>query len=119
MANQPVPDVTDADVRRIALRDFGESQLPLVQSLLEEYGKQEWNRPGARVRLAILKLAQGDMDRLLDAISVAIEDPRDVLAQAEYPGYMREIGFGKVAENVKQSVIDDDWRQYHDWLEKK
>ena len=45
--------ITDEDVKRIALRDFGESQLALVLSILEEFGKQSWNRPDPRVRLAI------------------------------------------------------------------
>jgi hypothetical protein len=58
---QPVPKVTEEDVHRIAVRDFGEASLPEVLSALDEFGKQEWNEPdNPRVRLAILKLAQGD-----------------------------------------------------------
>jgi hypothetical protein len=118
MTDQPVPDVTDEDVRRIALRDFGEAQVAIVLSILEEFGKQEWNRPSARVRLAILKLANGDLDRLLDETKTAIDDYRDVLSAAEYPRYSREIGFGDVSDGAKQAVMEDDWRQYRDWLER-
>jgi hypothetical protein len=119
MADQPVPEVTDEDVKRIALRDFGDAQVALALSILEEFGKQDWNRPDPRVRLAILKLANGDLDRLLDETKTAIEDYRDVLAAAEYPRYVREIGFGDVPETMKQVVIDDDWRQYQEWLQRK
>jgi hypothetical protein len=119
MAEQPVPDVTEEDVKRIALRDFGDAQVALALSILEEFGKQAWNRPSPRVRLAILKLADGEPDRLLDETQRAIQDYRDVLSWAEYPKYSREIGFGEVPEAAEQAVIDDDWRQYHDWLLRK
>src|SRR5688572_28268346 len=104
MADQPVPQVTDAEVKRIALRDFGEAQLSLAMSILDEFGKQDWNPPSARVRLAILKLAKGDLDRLLDQTQVAINDYRDVLSAAEYPRYSREVVFREVAKEVEQAI---------------
>lgn len=123
MTRQPVPKVTDEDVRRIALRDFGQDRVKLALSILEEFGKQSWNEPSPRVRLAILKLANGDLDRLLDATQTAIRDYRDVLAAAEYPRYHGEIcfrvGFADASESVKGSVIDDDWREYREWFEGK
>lgn len=70
---QPVPKVTDEDVQRIAIRDFGKPQLSKVLELLQEYGKQDWNRPGSpRVRLAILKLANGDLDQIKKITEAAI-----------------------------------------------
>ncbi len=119
MANQPVPTVTDEDVTRIALRDFGAAELPLVMSILEEFGKQDWNEPSARVRLAILKLAYGDLDRLLVVTEVAIHDYRDVLSEAEYPRYSREVGFTNVSEELIRNIVEDDWRQYQDWFERE
>lgn len=118
MCEQPIPQVTDKEVERIALRDFGEAQLSQVLSILDEYGKQEWNNPSARVRLAILKLANGDLNKLMDNTKVAIEDFRDVLSAAEYPRYSKEISFDEVAKDYKRAVIDDDWRQYREWLER-
>ena len=41
MCKQPVPQVTAKDVKRIALRDFGEAQFFKVLSILDEFGKQE------------------------------------------------------------------------------
>src|SRR6185295_13742917 len=102
MAEQPIPDVSDEDVKRIAVREFGDAQVALVLSILEEFGKQAWNRPDPRVKLAILKLAQGDLDRLLDETQTAIQDYRDVLSKAEYPRYTREIGFDDVPATVQQ-----------------
>jgi|SRR5580704_8631747 hypothetical protein len=98
--NQPIPQVTNEDVERIVLRDFGETQFPLVMWILEQYGQQPWNRPSPRVRLAILKLANGDLDHLISYTQAAIDDYRNVIGPAEYP----------------TNKFEDDWRQYCDWL---
>jgi hypothetical protein len=119
MCKQPVPRVTDKDVKRVALRDFGESQFSEVIAILDEFGKQEWNHPSARVRLAILKLADGDLNKLMENTAVAIKDFRDVLAAAEYPGYSRKIAFNEVDKDYKHAVIGDDWKQYRQWLERE
>ncbi|MGB5750192.1 MAG: hypothetical protein WBM69_24675 [Desulfobacterales bacterium] len=119
MCEQPVPKITDKDVKRIALRDFGEDRLFKVLSILSKFGKQDWNEPNPRIQLAILKLASGDIIKLADATKAAIEDFRDILSEAEYPRYSREIGFKEVAQDFKRAVIDDDWKQYREWLEKE
>jgi hypothetical protein len=93
-------------------------------SLLDEYGKQKWNenRELARVRLAILKLAEGNLDRLLDLLIVALSDYRDVLSPAEYPRYAREISPGgkpfEKPNSLRDAAIEDDWKQYREWLER-
>jgi hypothetical protein len=109
MADQP--EVTDEDVKRVVNRDFGESKTATVMSILAKYG------PSPRVHLAILKLATGDVGRLKEATSTAIQDYRDVLAPAEYPRYTREVGFNDIPDSICQAIIDDDWKQYCDWLE--
>jgi hypothetical protein len=75
---QPVPNVSEADVKRIVSRDFGNEQEANVLSALERFDMSP------RVRLA-LKLANGDFDKLLEAGKDAIQDYRNVLAWAEYP----------------------------------
>ncbi len=118
--DQPVPKVTDKDVERIALRDFGTANIRHVLETLHSYGKQDWNQPGSpRVRLAILKLAGGDLDRLSKCTDAAIEDFRDIVSQAEYPEYSAKIGFEKVAPELERTVIESDWKQYRQWLEKE
>ena len=120
MAGQPVPRVTDGDVQRIILRDFGRnSQAVLALSILEDLGRQEDGRPSPRVCLAVLKLADGDVNQLRRYTKTATEDYRDVIALAEYPRYFSEVVNANVPETVQYVVIDDDWKQYHEWLEKK
>lgn len=69
---------------------------------------------GPRVRLAVLKLAGGDMQRLADHIEVANRDWRDVIAAAEYPAAFR-LPF-QAAPSEQESAYAADWRQYQEWL---
>jgi hypothetical protein len=118
--NQPVPKVSDDDVTRIALWDFGEALASQALSILREFGQQDWNQSEIpRVRLAILKLANGDLKELSRHAQTAIQDFRDVLAPAEYPRWTAEIGFDDAPKDIERSVIKDDWKQYREWLERK
>jgi hypothetical protein len=117
MSTQPTPTVTNADVERIVRRDFPAARVEEVLAMLEEYGGEEWHREAPRVRLAVLKLAEGRMDRLRYEIEGAKCDYRDVLSAAEYPGYCRRVpGPGKLPKKEEQRIIDADWKQYHDWF---
>jgi hypothetical protein len=116
--DQPTPKVTEKDVERIVLRDFGAERLRQVLDIVHTYGKQEWNKPGSpRVWLAILKLADGNLDRLTQYTEIAIKDFRDVVSMAEYPEYFK-IGFDKVHRKAEKAAIEADWKQYQEWLEK-
>jgi hypothetical protein len=112
--HQPVPTVTRADVERIARRDFAPADVSRALAILDEY-QSDGGSP-SRVQLAVLKLAAGDISALRREIETAKCDYRDVLAYAEYPRYSREIGFDDVSDSVKQTVIDEDWRQYEIWF---
>ena len=115
--NQPVPNVTDADVARIARRDFRPDQFDAVMAVLSEYGTEEWQRGMDRVRLAVLKLADGNLDSLHRQIEIAKCDYRDVLASAEYPEYMTAIRPGAdLSDELVQDVMKRDWLQYQNWL---
>jgi len=114
--NQPVPTVSRSDVERIVRREFGEFGASEVLAILDGYQSDGGNP--ARVQLAALKLAAGDMVALRRAIEAAKLDYRDVLAGAEYPKYSRDIGFGNASESFKQALIEDDWKQYESWFKR-
>ena len=117
MGRQPTPSVTAADVERVVRREFPPEQVAQVLTILAEYGGEEWHREQDRVRLAVLKLAAGSMERLRYQIEGAKGDYRDVLGPAEYPGYRkRRPASGAVAPEEEQRIIDADWKQYQDWL---
>ena len=116
--SQPVPDVTEMDVERIVERDF-KYDFTTVMALLNELRTDQRNSRNARVQLAALKLANGSMERLRSNIELAKRDYRDVLAYAEYPKYIRN-GFRvrELPADEQLQMIDNDWRQYNEWLRK-
>ncbi|MEM7165374.1 MAG: hypothetical protein AAF581_07920 [Planctomycetota bacterium] len=115
MPDQRVPDVSDADVERVALRDFGSDSLPTVLALLQSYGNETWHGAPARVRLAAMKLADGDIEELATMVKAASDDYRDVLAWAEYPQSCKTFAHELPADQ-RRRIYDADWQQYQRWL---
>jgi len=114
---QPIPTVTPVDVERVIRRDFPTDQFADALNILDEYGKQQWERGSDRVQLAILKLAAGSLERLRYHTESAKSDYRDVLLSAEYPAYGKKMfRIDKLPEEERQKIIDADWQQYQEWL---
>ena len=114
---QPTPQISSADVERVVVRDFPANRVTEVFAIINEYGQEDWHRELHRVRLAALKLAAGNVERLRDQIAEANCDYRDVLAWAEYPNYMDQIPTsGSVPADKMKRVVETDWRQYQEWL---
>ena len=115
--SQPVPAVTSQDVERVVARDFPSEIAHKVAAILGEYGGDDAHRDNDRVRLAALKLAAGDVERVRAAIEMAKRDFRDVLALAEYPEYSRTVRpSADLSAAERQRIVDADWRQYSEWL---
>jgi hypothetical protein len=111
--NQPIPDVTMADLDRIVRRDFPPGVHGQVVNILIRYGRGDGGRN--RVCAAALKLADGDIQQLEHYIDAARSDYRDVLAWAEYPAYM-DCVLGPKDESEAKALVDADWEQYQDWF---
>jgi len=117
--SQPHPNVSAADVERVVRRDFPPEQVESVLSLLNEYGVEDWQREADRVRLAVLKLANRDLQQVRDWIGQAKMDYRDVLGPAEYPLYGKKWGrMDRLTEEEQKKIIDADWAQYEKWLKR-
>lgn len=67
--HQPVPDVTKEDIVRHIRRDFPE-QFNAVMAVLSQYGIEKWERGQVRVHVAALKLANGNPEKLKQAIEM-------------------------------------------------
>src|SRR5262245_51259417 len=114
---QPTPSVTAADVERVARRDFPAEHIATIMEVLDEYGKEEWQREVHRVRLAVLKLANREFQQIRYWIEQAKCDYRDVLAPAEYPLYGKRWGrMDQLSEEEQKKIIESDWAQYERWL---
>lgn len=89
-----------------------------IMDILDEYGIESSERGRARVHLAIVKLSEGQRDRLEELVEMAKRDYRDVLAYAEYPEEMR-MGFVRVSQlptEEVQAMRRRDREQYLEWL---
>ena len=114
---QPIPKVSNDDVKRIVNRDYPQNLYFTIMGILEEYGSESWQREEYRVRLAALKLAHGDIEELKRFIGADKKDYRDVIAPAEYPSYSKNrLGAEEEDNDVRQKIIQKDWEQYTNWL---
>jgi hypothetical protein len=119
MATQPIQRATAADVERVAQRDFPAERVAEVLSILEKYLGDGSPPAPHRVRLAVLKLAAGNIDNLRREIERARYDYRDVLSQAEYPEHTKRMfEFRPLTPGEEQQIFDADWHQYQTWLAK-
>ena len=112
--NQPVPDVSQADVERVLARDFEREERERVAELLRD---PESNF-SSRVLLAVLKLSKRDVDAVAAQLETARLDWRDVVAYAEYPAYMQATsGSTSLDPGRRSELIQADWAQYEAWLQ--
>ena len=70
---------------------FAPTDREVASSLVAEYCAESLSWPGGgtpesleRVRFGVLKLSEGELDRLLDAIQLALTDWRDLLVAADF-----------------------------------
>jgi len=86
-------------------------------SMLNEYGANDWQRESHRVRLAVLKLANGNIEELRRLIEWAKNDYRDVIAPAEYPMATKKLFTRKtLTEEEMETIYKKDWDQYQQWI---
>lgn len=102
---------TDADWVSLKIAAmFSPEDAPAVGDLLAAY--EAPSSMGAdRVRLAILKLSKGGVERLPELLQLARIDPRDVVGEAEYPRQMHHPPGMATAEMIRADRAD-----YERWL---
>ncbi len=73
------------DVINVVRRMFPAERTVEIMTMLDIYDGESTESGRARVQMAIVKLSEGDEDKLLRFIEVALQDFRDVLFWAESP----------------------------------
>jgi hypothetical protein len=73
------------EVVAVVRKTFPESAHSRVLELLDNYGVESHERERERVQFAILKLSEGNEEKLREFIAVAKRDYRDVLFWADNP----------------------------------
>ena len=69
--------------RKLSSLFKGENTRKEVVEILENYGKEIHEQEAPRVRLAVLKLANTDINEIRKYVDMAKQDYRDILAWAE------------------------------------
>ena len=94
---QPVPEATIIDIPKaegviqdqLLLKEdviqavqeiLPHEDLHTVLDVLDEYGKHPYEMDQERVQIAVIRMSEGDIDRMLQLVSDAKRDYRDVLA---------------------------------------
>jgi len=85
-----------------------------VNSILDGYGIESHEQEALRVKLAVLKLAGPDLDKIQTMTKRAKEDFRDIIAWAEYPRQSKKWSIPD--GSTKQKLIDADKAEYQLWL---
>jgi hypothetical protein len=111
---QFTPDVSDADVERIVLRDMAPARQDEIRAIIRQLEVRE--KP--RVVLACLKLADGDVARLKRNLAEAAGYWREIIGDAEYPNYTRKLfRIDRLTADERARIIDKDREQYLAWLD--
>ena len=85
---------------------------------LDQYGVDPLEGDRDRVQLALLKLSEGELDKLEYYLKMAKGDFRDVLSLAEYP-LAHKVGWTEIRKMDSQTVEQlrqKDREQYLEWL---
>ncbi len=86
-----------------------------ILQILDDYGAQSYEAERERVHIAILKLSDGELEKLHKYVKIAKEDYRDVLGYAEYPLEMRAETWRMDAQAAEE-IRKKDRKQYLEWL---
>ena len=113
-----MPRVSRKKVLEIIAHYWPDADPDEITIILDGYGLASSEQGRDRVQLAILKLCEGQMERLPELVRMAKTDYRDVLAYAEYPEEMK-LGFiemRKLSPEEARAVRQRDRDQYLSWL---
>ncbi len=115
MSTLPIGDLQAILNRKLAVLFPDHAHRRAANSALNEYGTEAHEQEPVRVRLAILKLAGGSIDKLQKNTTFAKQDFRDILVWAEYP---RQANNGSFSDNQKRNkLIEADREEYRSWLD--
>lgn len=92
------------EILALATAMYGESNLNDIMAVLNKYGVESYEREVERVQLAILKLSEGNRDKLLSLIKTAKTDYRDILAWQELGPLSKEEG--KKRQSAAKNLIE-------------
>ena len=76
---------------------FAEAQVQEVLKILSAYGKESWHREPERVKRDAVIISRGSIDKLREAVNLAMTDYRDILIGEEVDPW--------VIDQLKQQIV--------------
>ena len=110
---QYVPTVSESDIERIVGRDYPSDVHPAIYEMIRGVDIRE----KARVILACLKNANGDLQKLKGELANATGWWREIISEAEYPNYSKKMfRMDRLSAIEQERIIEKDRNQYLKWL---
>ena len=111
----------DDVARKLASMWPDSAERECARAELSRYGSEAHEREAERVRLAILRLCDGQLERLADMVATAKQDYRDVLMWAEYPAEGQALwalrpNLSAQERRRLEELRAQDRKQYREWL---
>jgi hypothetical protein len=72
-----------------------------------------------RVKLGVLKVADGNIERIRSLIRLAADDWRDLLCEAEYPLSSKRWGLKDKAPEKYDQLLAKEQAEYEAWLQRQ
>ena len=107
--------------RKLAALWPNSQQRERAQLELSRYGEGPDEHEIERVRLAVLRVSEGRLERLAELVTTVKEDPSAVLAVAEHPhetaaAWARRPNLGEDEETRLAELRTEDMRAYWEWV---
>jgi hypothetical protein len=110
---QPVSKVSSHQIDRIVKSQFID-KYDSVTTKLDSLNIDS-QKVKNRIKAAILKLADGEFEKIDKYLDTANFDLRDLIVLAEYPRNWKH-GFDKIPNKLRKKEYLDDWNEYRSWL---
>jgi hypothetical protein len=112
--------MSDLIERVLAALFPADSERAAARDALARYGSESYQPEPDRVRLAVLKLCDGNLEKLASLVQTACTDFRDVVMWAEYPEEGRHAPEALLDDPVTKRHFEEarqrDRAQYEQWL---
>lgn len=108
-------ELTPAVVERLVTQLFAAPDRGAATAMLSAHARHANHAEVVRVQVAVLKLSDGQPDRLRQMLTHAMNDYRDVLAWAQYPAQTVSPVTGLTTAQKTELIVADKG-QYLAWL---
>ena len=115
------PDPEPSDIESLVHRVFPPARVEFVVNHLDNYGKKKHETDLGSVRLDIVKLSDGDADKIPALVKKAKTDFRDIILMAENPNalelyLLKSKSSSDSSKQESRETADADLRQFGMWL---